>query len=112
MWECLLEITFERSQDKIDFGRVSGSILGGFGLHFGRFFGAKSEKVTLQSELTSKPKKNTLKSHAGIPEKSWVTGWSGPKRFRSRRSRRGDPGEAIQERRSRRGDPGEAIQER
>ena len=68
--ECLLEITFERSQHKIDFGRVSGSILGGFGLHFGRFCGAKSEKVTLQSELTSKPKKNTLKSHARIPEKS------------------------------------------
>ena len=84
-----------------------GSILGGFGLHFGRFFGVKSEKVALESELKSKPKKKTLKSHATIPGKSWVTGWSGPKRFRSRRSRRGDPGEAIQERRSRRGDPGE-----
>ena len=64
MWECLLEITFERSQHKIDFGRVSGSILGGFGLHFGRFFGAKSEKVALESELKSKPKKKAIKSHA------------------------------------------------
>ena len=68
MWECLLEITFERSQHKIDFGRVSGSILGGFGLHFGRLFGAKSEKVPLQSELKSKPKKKTLKSHAAYPD--------------------------------------------
>ena len=70
MWECLLEITFERSQHKIDFGRVSGSILGGFGLHVGRFFGAKSEKVPLQSKLKSKPKKKAKKSHAGIPDKS------------------------------------------
>ena len=65
MWECLLEITFQCSQHKIDFGRVLGSILGGFGLHFGRFFGAKSEKVALESELKSKPKKKAIKSHAG-----------------------------------------------
>ena len=64
VWECLLGITFQYSQHKIDFGRVLGSILGGFGLHFGRFFGAKSEKVALQSELKSKPKKKTIKSHA------------------------------------------------
>ena len=44
-----------------------GSILGGFGLHFGRFFGAKSEKVALESELKSKPKKKAIKSHARIP---------------------------------------------
>ena len=69
MWECLLEITFQRSQHKIDFGRVSGSILGGFGLHFGRIFGAKSEKVALESDLKSKPKNKTIKSHAGIPER-------------------------------------------
>ena len=50
-----------------------GSILGGFGLHFGRFFGAKSEKVTLESELKSKPKKKAKKSHAGIPGKPRVT---------------------------------------
>ena len=67
MWECLLEITFQCSQHKIDFGRVSGSILGGFGLHFGRFFGAKSEKVALESEFNSKPKKKAIKSHAGTP---------------------------------------------
>ena len=41
-----------------------GSILGGFGLHFGRFLGAKSEKVVFESELKSKPKKTTIKSHA------------------------------------------------
>ena len=69
MWECLLEITFQRSQHKIDFGRVLGSILGGFGLHFGRFFEAKSEKVALESDLKSKPKNKTIKSHAGIPER-------------------------------------------
>ena len=46
-----------------------GSILGGFGLHFGRFFGAKSEKVALESELKSKPKKKTMKSHARDPKK-------------------------------------------
>ena len=70
MWECLLEITFERAQHKIDFGRVSGSILGGFGLHFGRFFGAKSEKVALQNDLKSKSKNKAIKSHAGDPEDS------------------------------------------
>ena len=68
MWEGLLEITFRRSQHKIDFGSVLGSILGGFGLHFGRFFGAKSEKVAFQSGSKSKPKKKTIKSHAGIFE--------------------------------------------
>ena len=68
MWECLLEITFLRIQDKIDFGLVWDSILEGFGLHFGRFFGAKSEKVALESELKSKQKKKTLKSHATIPD--------------------------------------------
>ena len=45
-----------------------GSILGGFGLHFGRFFGAKSEKVPLQSEWKSKPKKKAKKSHAADPK--------------------------------------------
>ena len=69
MWECLLEITFRRSQHKIDFGSVLGSILGGFGLHFGRFFGAKSEKVALESDLKSKPKNKAIKSHARIPER-------------------------------------------
>ena len=59
--ECLLEITFQRSQHKIEFGRVSGSILGGFGLHFGRFFGVKSEKVASQSGLKSKPKNKAKK---------------------------------------------------
>ena len=67
MWECLLEITFERSQHKIDFGRVSGSILGGFGLHLGRFFVAKSEKVILENELKRKPKNKAIKSHARNP---------------------------------------------
>ena len=47
-----------------------GSILGGFGLHFGRFFGVNIEKVTLESELKSKPKKKAIKSHAGIPGES------------------------------------------
>ena len=73
MWECLLEITFQCSQHKIDFGRVLGSILGGFGLHFGRFFGAKSEKVALESELKSKPKKSAIKSHAALPKKARVS---------------------------------------
>ena len=41
-----------------------GSILGGFGLHFGRLFGAKSEKVAFESGLKSKPKKKAIKSHA------------------------------------------------
>ena len=70
MWECLLEITFLRIQDKIDFGLVWDSILEGFGRHFGRFFGAKSEKVALESELKSMPKKKTLKSHATYPKKA------------------------------------------
>ena len=65
MWECLLEITFLCSQHKIDFGRVFGWILGGFGLHFGRFFGAKSETVAFQSGSKSKLKKSAIKSHAG-----------------------------------------------
>ena len=69
MWECLLEITFQCSQHKIDFGSVLGSILGGFGLHFERFFGAKSEKVPLESDLKRKPKNKMIKSHAGIPSK-------------------------------------------
>ena len=47
-----------------------GSILGGFGLYFGRFFGAKSEKVALDSELKSKPKKKAIKSHASNPGES------------------------------------------
>ena len=51
--ECLLEITFQCSQHKIDFGRVFGWILGGFGLHFGRFFGFRSDKVGFQSGLKS-----------------------------------------------------------
>ena len=70
MWECLLEITFERSQYQIDFGSVSGSILGGFGLHFERFFGAKSEKVPLESGLKTKPKNKAIKSHATDPGKA------------------------------------------
>ena len=70
MWECLLEITFQCSEHKIDFGRVLGSILGGFGLHFERFFGAKREKVPRQSKLKSKPKKKTIKSHATSPGES------------------------------------------
>ena len=74
MWECLLEITFQCSQHKIDFGRVLGSILGGFGLHFGRFFGAKTEKVAFQSGSKSKPKKSAIKSHATNPGPSRVTG--------------------------------------
>ena len=41
--------------------------MGGFGLHFGRFFGAKSEKVPFQSELKSKPKNKAIKSHAADP---------------------------------------------
>ena len=45
-----------------------GSILGGFGLHFGRFFGAKGEKVAFESGLKSKPKKKAIKSHAGHSE--------------------------------------------
>ena len=70
MWECLLEITFQCSQHKDDFGRVLGSILGGFGLHFERFFGAKREKVPLESEMKSKPKNKTIKSHATGPGES------------------------------------------
>ena len=68
MWECLLEITFLCSEHEIDFGGVSGTILGGFGLHFGRFFDAKSEKVALERELKSTPKKKRIKKHAGIPK--------------------------------------------
>ena len=60
MWEGLLEIIFRHSQHKSDFGSVLGSILGGFGLHFGRFFGVKIEKVALESELKSKPKKKAF----------------------------------------------------
>ena len=44
--------------------------MGGFGLHFGRFFEAKSEKVALESELKSKPKKKAIKSHASSSEES------------------------------------------
>ena len=62
--ECLLGFTFQRFQDKIDFGRVLGSILGGFGLHFGRFFGVKTEKVAFQSGSKRKPKKSAKKSLA------------------------------------------------
>ena len=47
-----------------------GSIWGASGLHFERFFGAKSEKVPLESELKRKPKNKAIKSHAGIPKKS------------------------------------------
>ena len=68
MWECLLEIIFLRIQDKIDFGLVWDSILEGFGDHFGRFFGAKSEKVALESELKSKPKRIPIQNHAEIPK--------------------------------------------
>ena len=67
MWECLLGFTFQGSQHKIDFGRVLGSILGGFGLHFERLFGAKSEKVAFESGLQSMPKKKAIKSHASNP---------------------------------------------
>ena len=65
--ECLLEITFLCSQHKIDFGHILSSILGGFGLHFGRFFDAKSEKVPLESDFKRKPKNKAIKSHATIP---------------------------------------------
>ena len=66
--ECLLGFTFQGSQHKIDFGRGLGSILGGFGLHFGRFFGAKTEKVAFKSGPKSKPKKKAIKSHASNPD--------------------------------------------
>ena len=46
------------------------SILRGFGLHFERFFGAKREKVALESELKSKPKNKAIKSHAAYPKKA------------------------------------------
>ena len=68
MWEGLLEITFQCSEHEIDFGGVSGTILGGFGLHFERFFDAKSEKVALERELKSTPKKKRKRKHADIPE--------------------------------------------
>ena len=64
MWECLLGFTFQGSQHKIDFGRGLGSILGGFGLHFGRFFGLKSEKVGFQTSSKRKAKNKKRKSHA------------------------------------------------
>ena len=70
MWECLLEITFQCSQHKDDFGCVLDSILRGFELHFERLFGAKREKVPLESELKSKPKNKAIKSHATDPKKS------------------------------------------
>ena len=66
--ECLLGFTFQCSQHKIDFGRVLGSILGGFGLHFGRFFGVKSEKVAFQSGLKSKAKNKAIKNLASNAE--------------------------------------------
>ena len=62
MWECLLGFTFQGSQHKNDFGRVLGSILGGFGLHFGRvlalfledflfiILGARAESSVSKSE--------------------------------------------------------------
>ena len=65
MWECLLGFTFQPSQHKIDFGHVFDWILGGFGLHFGRFFGAKSEKVAFQSGSKRTGKMKAIKSHAG-----------------------------------------------
>ena len=64
VWECLLGFTFQPSQHKIDFGHVFDWILGGFGLHFGRFFGAKSEKVAFQSGLKRKAKNKAIKIHA------------------------------------------------
>ena len=44
VWEGLLGFTFQRSQDNIEFWTVLNSILGGFGLYFGRVLGPKSEK--------------------------------------------------------------------
>ena len=66
-WEPLGQDGFQRALGS-DFGRFS-SILGGFGLHFGRFFGAKSEKVPLESDFKRKPKNKAIKSHARIPDK-------------------------------------------
>ena len=64
MWEGLLGFTFERSQEKIDFGRVLDWSLGGFGFHFGVYLGVKHGKVTFQSGLKKKAKKKAIKSHA------------------------------------------------
>ena len=60
---CYIFHFSSRSLDNV----VLGSVLGGFGLHFGRFFGAKREKVVLESELKSKPKNKAIKSHATDP---------------------------------------------
>ena len=68
MWERLLGFNVQRPQEKIDFARVFDWILGGFGIHFGRFFGAKSEKVAFQTGLKSKAKSKAIKSHASNSE--------------------------------------------
>ena len=69
-------IPFSCSRNKIDFGVVFGWILGGFGLHFGRFFGAKSEKVAFQSGLKSKAKDKTKNKGATGLNLGWL-GWDG-----------------------------------
>ena len=69
MWEGLLGFTFQLAQHNIDFGRPRDWILDGFGLHFGRFFGAKREKVVFQSGFLRKPKKEAKKSHGANSEK-------------------------------------------
>ena len=81
MWEGLLGFTFQLAQHNIDFGRPRDWILDGFGLHFGRFFGAKREKVVSLSGFLRKPKKEAKKSHAGN------SGKIGPRVVRPQESR-------------------------
>ena len=61
MWEGLLRFTFRRLQDNIDFGSVWGWILEGFGLHFGKVLGAKTEKKAFKRLLKTKRKKSNKK---------------------------------------------------
>ena len=59
MWEGLLGFNFQRSQDNIEFWTVLSSILEGFGLHFGRALGSKSEKKAFKTGQKDKRKKST-----------------------------------------------------
>ena len=61
MWEGLLGFTFQLLQHQMEIGRPRDWISEGFGLHFGRFFGAKREKVVFLSGLKRKTKKEAKK---------------------------------------------------
>ena len=75
MWEGLLGFIFRRSQHNIDFGSVLGSILEGFGLHFGRVLRLEERKIGVQersaNDVEKEDEKRIKKRKFGAGSAEW-----------------------------------------